>query len=697
MNKKGDRLPRENKQKPKITRVKKRDGRVVKFDLQKITDAIFKATVAIGMPNKQLAKDLSQRVVSSLEAKLKKDETPTVEQIQDFVETVLMESGQNKVAKEYILYRKERAVLREKKLLLGVNDDLKLSLNAIKVLKKRFLRKDKIGNIIETPGEMFRRVAKDIAQADLIYKEDVKKTEQEFYEVMVNLEFLPNSPTLRNAGRELQQLSGCYVLPIEDSLESIYKALELTALLHRGGAGTGTNFSKLRPKNDIVEVTGGKASGPVSFMKLFDYSTQVINEGSTRRGGIMGVLNVDHPDIFEFISAKIDFNELTNFNISVGITDSFMKAVKKGEDYNLTNPRDENLLAKASAKDVFNKIVNSAWKSGEPGLIFLDKVNKHNPTPALGKIDATNLCGEVPLLAYESCILGGINLAKMLKYTDSWTIDWDRIKQVVHIGVHFLDNLIDRNFYLVKEMEDISKANRKIGLGVMGFADILIKLKIPYNSDKAVKLAENVMKFILEEGRKASAELAKKRGVFPNYNKSIYKKNGIKLRNATITTIAPTGNRSIIADCSSGIEPLFALCYIRKNLLDLGEDELFEMNHEFEIEMKQRSLYSDNLMREVAAKGSIQDLKLPDDLKKIFVISHDISPEWHVKIQSAFQKYTDNAVSKTVNCPHNSTQEDIQKVFLQAYESDCKSITVYRYGSRDKQVLNIITGEDAPK
>lgn len=506
---------------------------------------------------------------------------------------------------------------------------------------------------------------------------------------MANLEFLPNSPTLRNAGRELQQLSGCYVLPIEDSLKKIYETLKLTAFLHKGGSGTGTNFSCIRPKGDPIKSTGGIASGPVSFMKLFDYSTEIINEGSTRRGGVMGILNIDHPDIFEFISAKLDFNELNNFNISVGITDKFMESLKKDEMFELINPHTKKTVQKIKPQVIFDRIINSSWKSGEPGVIFLDSINKHNTLPGVGKLQATNLCGEVPLFGYESCILGGINLAKVLKHQDEWEIDWDKIRRITRIGVHFLDNLIDRNHYVMDKMKEISLANRKIGLGVMGFADLLIKLRIPYNSQEAVDLAEKIIKFIRTEGLKASEDLAKIRGVFPNYDKSVFKDKDIKPRNATITTIAPTGNRSIIANCSSGIEPLFALCYVRKNLLDLGEDELFEINKEFERELKNKGIYSDELMRKVAQKGGIQEVELPKDIKEIFVTALNIAPKWHIKIQAAFQKYTDNAVSKTVNFPNNATKEDIKKAFMLAYETKCKSTTIYRYASRDKQVLNI--------
>jgi len=679
--------------KNKITQVRKRDGRIVKFDQNKITEAIWKAAQSVGGKDRKRAEEVSDKVVEILNIMGKK--IPSVEEIQDLVEKVLIEMGHAKTAKAYILYRQKRKEIREAKEMLGVVDDVKLSLNAIKVLESRYLKKDENGRVIEKPSEMFRRVAKSIAKADRLYghsDEEVKKTEEEFYKMMVNLEFLPNSPTLMNAGQELQQLSACFVLPIEDSMESIFETLKNTALIHQSGGGTGFSFSRLRPKGDVVKTTGGVASGPISFMKVYNAATEAIKQGGRRRGANMGILRIDHPDILEFITAKEKEGELNNFNISVAVTDKFMKAVEKDEEYDLINPRTGKAVNKLNARRVFDLIVTMAWKNGEPGVIFIDTINKYNPTPKLGEIESTNPCGEQPLLPYESCNLGSINLSKMVKEVDGkFEIDWDKLKETVHKAVHFLDNVIDVNKFPLKEIEKMTKANRKIGLGVMGWADMLILLGIPYNTEKAIKLAEKLMKFIDDEAKKASVELAKERGVFPNFKDSIYDtgRPEDRVRNATRTTIAPTGSISIIAGCSSGIEPLFAISYVRKGILD-GQSELLEINPIFEKLAKQKGFYSDELMKLIAKKGSIQDIKeIPEEIRKVFVTAHDITPEYHVRMQAAFQKYTDNAVSKTINFPHDATTEDVEKAYLLAYKLGCKGITVYRDRSREQQVLNI--------
>ena len=669
----------------KISLVRKRDGRIVGFNQDKITNAILKAFTAVKRGDGDLAKKLSDRVVEILNNRFA-GKIPSVEDIQDIVENVLIDGGYSEVAKAYILYRNRRTQIRETKKIMGVLDDLKLTINAVRVLERRYLLKDIHGNVVETPSQMFRRVAKAIASADKFYDSsvDLKKSEDAFYRVMVNLDFLPNSPTLMNAGTEIGQLSACFVIPVEDSIEGIFDALKTMAIIHKTGGGTGFSFSRLRPKGDIVMSTKGVASGPVSFMQIFDVTTDVIKQGGRRRGANMGVLSVYHPDIIEFITAKEREGVLKNFNVSVAVTDEFMEAVQKDEEYELINPRTNKPEGKLRARDVFDLIVSSAWRTGDPGLIFLDEINRHNPTPELGKIESTNPCGEVPLLPYESCNLGSINLSHMVK-SDGSEMDWEKLRRTVRVAVHFLDNVIDVNKYPLPEIAEMTRRNRKIGLGVMGFAEALIKLGIPYNSEEAVKTAEKIMKFIEDEAIKKSMELASVRGSFPSFEGSKWDKLGYsELRNATLTSIAPTGTISLIAGTSSGIEPLFAVSFVR----NVMGTQLFEVNPLFERIAKERGFYSVELMRKIAKAGSVQNMnEIPSDVRRLFVTALEIEPEWHVRMQASFQKYVDNAVSKTVNLPYNATIDDVRKVYLLAYKLKCKGITVFRYGSRKEQVL----------
>ncbi|MEW6419739.1 MAG: adenosylcobalamin-dependent ribonucleoside-diphosphate reductase [Nitrospirota bacterium] len=613
---------------------------------------------------------------------------------------------------------------------------MELSENALKVLKARYLLKDEKGNITETPEEMFRRVSKTVASAESFYGGNLDEWEDKFYEIMTNLRFLPNSPALMNAGKDMGQLAACFVLPVDDSMKSIFDTLKNAALILQSGGGTGFSFSRLRPKADIVRSTGGIASGPVSFMKIYNTATDVIKQGGARRGANMGILRIDHPDILEFIKIKRSEGELTNFNISVAVTDAFMDALKNEEEYDLINPRSKTVVSKLKAKIVFDAMVESAWETGDPGIVFIDRINRANPTPHIGNIESTNPCGEQPLLPYEACVLGSINLSRyvnppkflhtpfgerdnppippLLKGGEgglfikgglkgdykggpggisvSDRIDWDSLSMDIKTAVRFLDNAIDVNKYPIPAIEEMHKGNRKIGLGVMGWADMLILLGIPYNHKKAFRLAEDLMRFVRDTARQASVELAEVRGVFQNFKGSVYDAPDMqRVRNATTTTIAPTGTLSIIAGCSSGIEPLFALAYKRLIL----DTELEEINQYFFEIAKSRGFYSEELKAKIIEKGNLRGIKeVPKVIKRLFKTAHEIPPEDHIEVQACFQEYTDNAVSKTINMPYRSKKEDVAKAFLLAYGKGCKGITIFRYGTAKKGTLIRFTDTD---
>lgn len=655
----------------KTITVIKRDGSKIDFFINKVKNAILKALSAVKNDDKKLAEILAKDVLSSITRSRKKE--MHVEAIQDIVERTLMKHNLPDAAKAYIIYRHEREKIRNAK---NVSDDLKLSVNAMKVLSARYLLRDETGNITETPTEMFRRVAKSV---------DVdKKYEEDYYQLLCSRDFLPNTPTLMNAGTKMGQLSACFVIPIEDSLENIFDAVKTMALIHQSGGGTGFSFSRLRPKGEMVGTTHGVASGPVSFMRIFNETTEVIKQGGKRRGANMGILNVDHPDVFDFISCKSEKNFLNNFNISVAVSDKFMHAVENDYEFELVNPKTKKAVKSKKAREIFNMIAANAWKNGDPGMLFIDRINRHNTLPSEGRIEATNPCGEQPLLPYESCNLGSINLLNFVDDSKG-QISWTGLKKTVNLAVRFLDNVIDANKYILPEIKKITKRNRKIGLGVMGFAEMLIKLNIPYDSEEALHMAKRVMEFIQKEARKTSEELGKEKGNFPSFKKSRLAKEFKNMRNATMTTIAPTGTISIIADCTSGIEPLFAVAFVR-NVLE--GSKLVEINKEFEKIAKERGFYSEELIRKITKDGSVQNLKeVPADVKKIFRTALDISPEWHVKMQAQFQKNVDNAVSKTVNLKYDATIDDVKKVYLLANKLGCKGITVYRYGSKKDQVL----------
>lgn len=675
-----------------IKKITKRDGRIVDFDQDRITQAIWKAAQAVGGSNVEEAQKIANQVAAVLEVFFKgDDEIPTVEQIQDLVEKILIEGGHAKTAKAYIIYRQKQQEDRdEREAIVGkgnVDASLNFSTNALKVLEKRYLLKDDEGNIVESPEDLLRRVASAIARAEKNYEGgNAEEMEEKFFNMMKELEFLPNSPTLMNAGTEIGQLSACFVLPVEDSMEGIFETLKDAALIHKSGGGTGFSFTRLRPSNDIVHSTTGVSSGPISFMKVFDAATDVIKQGGKRRGANMGILRIDHPDVLDFIQMKADMKTLQNFNISVAVTDKFMDALEKDEDYELLNPRDGRPIKSLKARMIWDIILSNAWKNGDPGLIFIDEINKKNLCPHLGEIEATNPCGEQPLMGYESCNLGSINVNKFV-LKDKSDLDWDRFREVIHLACHFLDNVIDVNHYPIDKIAEMSRSTRKIGLGLMGFADVMYQLGIKYDSEEGVAFGEKVMGFINDEAIKKSQIMADLRGCFPAWEGSVHEQNGIKMRNACVTTVAPTGTIGMLAEASGGLEPNFAISFI-KNVMD--GTELIYTNKYFEDIAHEQGFFSKELMREVAKVGSIQGFdEIPQEVRDVCVTAQDIAPVWHIRMQGAFQKHVDSSVSKTINFPTEAEIKDIEEAYKLAHRLGCKGVTIYRDKSREGQVLNI--------
>ncbi|MFH1606756.1 MAG: adenosylcobalamin-dependent ribonucleoside-diphosphate reductase [Nanoarchaeota archaeon] len=677
-----------------IKQIKKKDGTITDFSVNKFFEGITKALNSASIDDKKLAEELTQKALKKLE---NYNEIISAEEAANTIESTLMEEAQLKAAKAYILYRHKKHEERERRAFIVGHKDLQENLNfsdqALKILEQRYLLKDKDGSVIETPKQMLIRVANNIASADKYYncsKEEIEQTAQIFYETMANLKFLPNSPTLMNAGTKVQQLTACFVLPIEDTMHGIFGSLKDAALIHQKGSGTGFSFSRLRPKGDFVKDNLGVASGAVDFLRVYDSALEAIKQGGVRKGANMAVLRVDHPDIIRFIESKRDKTSLKNFNISVGITDKFMKAVELDKEYYLTNPRTEKHVGKLRARDVFSIITQNAWKTGDPGLVFLDEINRKHPGKNLGEIETTNQCGEAPLLPFEGCVLGSLNLNKFIDQ-EKQDVNWDELKKTINIAVHFLDNAIDMNTYPKKIIEDNTKKSRKFGLGMMGFADLLVKLKIRYDSEEGLEMADRLMSFIKESAYQKSEELAKQRGVCPAWDGSDHDKVERKMRNMTCLSISPTGTISILTDASSGCEPFFAISYQRS--VYGSNSDLVYMNKEFERVAKQRGFYTPDMIRKVARSGNIQLWKdIPKDVRDIFVTSQDIKPEWHIKMMATLQKHVDNSISKTINFPATASIRDIEEAYMLAWKSKCKGLTIYRDGSYEDQVITVGEG-----
>jgi ribonucleoside-diphosphate reductase alpha chain len=674
-----------------IRKIRKRDGRIVPFDPERVINVILKAAHAVGGHDERLAEQLAAKAIAELNRKFKPGETPAVEEIQDVVEKTLIENGHARTAKAFILYRQKRAELREsKRSILGFYDDSKLTMAGAKVVKEKYLLRDEKGEIIETPIQMLKRVAHALAAVEKRYTNgiDCRQLSDQLYDIMHSLEFLPSGRILANAGSKSRMLASDFALPVEDSMDDIFQTIKEQALIHKVGGGTGFDFSRLRPRGDPAAGVPANASGPVRFIGIFDSVASVIRVG-TRRGANMGILRVDHPDILEFITAKEREGALSNFNISVALTDRFMRAVAENRNYSLINPRTKETVRELNARKVFDLLVVSAWKKAEPGILFIDKMNAQNPTRHAGNICATGPCADTLLHEYESCIMGSLNLARFVRGDK---INWIRLKEVTKLAVRILDNAIDICSYPLKRSEQISRNMRRIGLGVMGWADMLYQLKIPYDSERGIELAKKIMKFINDQAIQASQELAEEKGTFPSWEGSEFQKRGMRRRNVSVTAIAPTGSISILADTSGGIEPHFALSYI-KRVLD--GSEFVYVNRYFEDIARQKGFYSEPLMRKIAENGTLQGIgDVPNEVKKIFVVAHDISPEWHVKMQAAFQKHVENAISKTINFPNTATINDVERAYMLAYKLSCKGISIYRDRSRENQIFSIGVAEN---
>ncbi len=666
-----------------VSHIKKRSGKRVLFNEHKITDAVLKAMHAAGVrEDEKAAQDVTKLVVRKLNRRFK-DSIPTIEDVQDLVEEALLELRHTRVAKEYILYRNERAKVREQKAALigGKVDDVELSLNAIKLLEQRYLLRDDEGKVVETPSEMFWRVANNVARAEIKLKEDAKSAARTYYRLMSNLEFLPASPTMMNAGTA-RQMAPCFAIPIPDDIDSIFKALYQAAVIQKNGGGTGFSFSRVRERGDTAEGLPSVAAGPLAYMRVFEAGMKAVKQSGRRQGANMAVLRVDHPDILDFINMKLT-RKMENFNISVGITDAFMRALEANEDYELISPRTGKPVGSAAARVVFDSILAVSWRTGDPGLIFLDRLNQTNTCPHIGQVETTSACGEQPLLPYESCCEGSINLTRCLKEKeDSWQFEYQKLRRIVGQAVRFLDDLIDANNYPVKEVETMTKKTRKIGLGIMGFADVCYALRVPYDSEEAEELAGKIMSVIRDEAEKTSESLADERGTFPAWRRSRHERQGKRRRNATLLCIAPTGTISLIASVSSGIEPNYALSFSRTVV---GGSDLLHVNPWFEDAIRNNEK---DIVQEVAKRGMILDSdNLPEDIKRVFKTAQQITPEWHVRIQAAFQKHVDGAISKTINFPEEASVGDIEEAMVLAWKLGCNGITVYRDSSLDEQVI----------